>query len=213
MNLMSQITGVITRAEPRTIERRDGSGSFPLYEVWIDGQGPFVARKDVFNQAQALVNAQVEAITRTEQKGQYTNYYLDFVEQRGVAGNSQQSYQQGGQTQAMTAAEQVNTRTAAEERTNISIHRQVAAKVAAKISTNAQDFWVNIEDLFIYFQTGKHPYARHAVTPDPIPHENRQNADAYRQYREEPDNQYVPQSAYQDPGSQLPPPDDSDLPF
>src|SRR5215467_10740096 len=81
--MMPSIVGTVTEAKPRYIERRDGSGSFPLYEVWIDGQGPFVARKDVYNIAQMLMGFRVEAVTRSEQKGQFLNHYLDFVTQMG----------------------------------------------------------------------------------------------------------------------------------
>jgi len=209
------------------IERKDGSGSFPLYEVWIDGQGPFVARKDVFNQAQGLLGAQVDAITRTEQKGDWTNHYLDFIEHRAgpmqnpavVAqqaqygnGQQQQTYQpsQPATSPIMTAQAVVSEPTEAEIRKQTSIHRQTSTKVAALISKNAQEFWVNVQDLVHFYEMGVMPYQNHPVTPDPIP---RQNAQAYQQYRDEPANQYVPQAAYADPGPQGIPHSDDDIPF
>jgi len=191
------------------IERRDGSGSFPLYEVWIDGQGPFVARKDVFNIAQMMENTQVDAITRDEERNGYLNHYLDFVSSAGQTTMQQPNPAvQAQQAQPQTAQEALSEPTAAEERKNLSIHRQTATKVAAQISKTQQEFWFNVEELLRFYQSGVKPFQNRPVTPDPIPRENHQNAAAYRQYRDEPDNQYTG-----DPGSQLPPPEDSDIPF
>jgi len=203
------------------IERKDGSGSFPLYEVWIDGQGPFVARKDVFNIAQMMENTIVDAITRDEEKNGYLNHYLDFVSQAGQTQITQgQQFVQptntssGGQP-PQTAQEALSTPSAEEERKTLSIHRQTAAKVAAVISPGDPiGFWQNCQALVRWFQSGVVPGADHftgnaANSGGSQQTSQHQNAAAYRQYREEPGNQYVPS----DPGSELPPPEDSDIPF
>ena len=195
------------------IERRDGSGSFPLYEVWIDGQGPFVARKDVYNIAQQMQGAVVDAVTRDEERNGYLNHYLDFV---SLAGQTQMQPPPNPVVQAqqaqpvMSAQEVMEIPSAVEERTTLSIHRQTASKVAALISPGDPiGFWQNCQALVRWYQSGvvadigAQVISRGNSQPQPT-----QNAAAYRQYREEPGNEYGG-----DPGSPLPPPEDSDIPF
>jgi hypothetical protein len=224
---MPEITGVITQAAPRVVERRDGSGSFTLYDVFIDGQGPFVARRDVFNQAKSLEGFRVNAVTRSEQKGNFLNHYLDFV---GPADGSHMPQQpapqqqpaqphqptQPGpqQTAAQIMREGETAQEEAERRKTLSIHRQTATKVAAVISAGSPiDFWANVEAIVHYYATGQTPVG---VTPQQQPQQPRQNADAYRQFQEQ--NQFVPAGAYQqDPGPQegqyASTADDESLPF
>jgi hypothetical protein len=229
-----QILGVVTNTAPKVVERRDGSGSFTLYEVWIDGQGPFVARKDVYTLAQGLIGVQVEAVTRTEQKGNFLNHYLDFIQAaqgQGYAAAQTAVYQaQAAQQQpvmpqpqtimpqpmtpqAMTAEAVMS---AADEHRELSIHRQTAAKVAAAVyaanaasgvPSSALDFWSNIEALVRFFQSGVKPTA--AQPP-------RQNAAAYQPFSENQasQNQFVP-AGYTDPGPDpnRPAQTDDDIPF
>jgi hypothetical protein len=194
------------------IERRDGSGSFPLYEVWIDGQGPFVARKDVFNIAQMMENTIVDAITRDEEKNGYLNHYLDFV---SSAGQTQMQPQpnpaaQEQQAQPQTAQEVLSQPSEAELRKEMSIHRQTASKVAALVSPGDPiGFWMNCQALMRWYQSGVVPELGGVPRGNsPMPDPPRQNSAAYQQYRDEPGNQYQG-----DPGSPLPPPEDSDIPF
>jgi len=218
---MPEIQGTITHAAPRTIERRDGSGSFPLYEVWIDGQGPFVARKDVFGIAQQLMGARVVAITRDEMKNGFQNHYLDFValvqgqpadQTAAQAVQAAQAAQQppaqqtvpvtqtAPQTPVQTAEQVLSQPSPEEERKNLSIHRQTAAKVAAVLSPgNEIDFWQNVTALVRFFQTGVKPMAGY-TQPD-----LRSGHEAYRPFA---DNTA-------DPGADptKPPPDDNSVPF
>src|SRR5215471_18445557 len=93
---MTQITAVLTNAADRQVQRRDGSGTFTLHEVWLDGRGPFVARRDVYTLALGLLNQSVTAQVRSEQKGDFTNHYLDHVTANwnGMQQPQQPNYQQ-----------------------------------------------------------------------------------------------------------------------
>lgn len=234
---MPQVIGTITQAQPRMIERRDGTGSFPLYEVWIDGQGPFVARKDVFNQAQGLLGQRAEAVTRSEQKGEWLNHYLDFVgpadgsfmpqqnpAQQAQYAQTQTQQQPGPASQPTTAAQVMQQPNPVEERTRLSIERQKATDIAATIANLTGNvspliYWENVQTLVRFYATGEAP-TTFAELPAAEP---RQNAEAYRPYQREDfpggssvqqqtQNQFVPPGAYSEPEGP-PPHTDDDIPF
>lgn len=255
---MATVIGTIRDAGPITKPKRDGS-TYTLNEVNIDGQ-VYVARKDVCNVAAGMLGQRVEAITRTEQKGDYTNHYLDFVQvagggtapgqaeyareqAAGALAPEQAAYQQTEAYNAALVAQEAALRAAQqaaravtpppqppppppqqplgespldfEARKNESIHRQVAAKVSAQISNTPQDFWANVYDLFLYFQSGHRPQLTGGVQPQVVAaqvvEEPRQNAAAYKPF-DSGTNQFVPAAAYAAPDAP-PPHGDDDIPF
>jgi len=181
---MTQIVGVLTNASDRQVNRRDGQGSFTLHEVWVDGRGPFVARRDVYMLALGLVNQRVIAQVRSEQKGDFTNHYLDHVtaDWNGANQPQQPNYQQAmpQQTynppspqpqQQYTPPPSQDEARIAQERKDLSIYRQTATKVAATLATvgqtnpNSLDFWNNVNDLIRFYQTGQMPVLVGGTTP------------------------------------------------
>jgi hypothetical protein len=174
---MPEYQTVLTEYRPKTVNKKDGSGSFIIHN-FIDIQGrELTARQDVANIARGMLNQPLHVVTREEQKGNFLNVYLDFV---GPA-QGQQPVQNGGQ-QAITQAQAAQLQaqgpyyvqqpvqqqpqpipppTAPPQQVlsekDRQIHRQVAAKVAAKISTTSNEFWRNAVDLAMYFDTGMLP--------------------------------------------------------
>jgi len=149
---------MLTNVVEKTLQRKDGSGPFQVYEIETSA-GTYRSRKDLATKLRSLIGAQIEMVTRVEQKGDWTNYYIDYAD---IASNQPDPV---GQAQAATSNPVVQAQIAqetgplaAEERKNKSIHRQTAAKVAAMIADgNPQTFWSNVADLFTYFQTGTVP--------------------------------------------------------
>lgn len=251
---MTQVVGFLQAAGPVTKARRDQS-TYVLNEVVIDGQ-TYVARKDVCVLAQSMLGQQVSAVVRSEVKGNYTNFYLDFIELAGggsqpgqgqytPAAQAQQAQQQGQplpapqqQVQPQQLAPATFTpapgpdpspgaRSAAEEAKQLSIHRQTAGKVAGLISSNPIDFWQNVQQLVVFFDTGQVPFLGMAAQ-QPVaqmqeaPRPQTQNAGAYQQFERDTQiqtqpqpqgNQFVPAAAYADPGPAAPPHTDDDIPF
>jgi hypothetical protein len=214
-----QITSVLTNAQPRTVNRRDGSGSFLLYELFDHEGTPWVAKKDVYDGALYLIGQPVDMIVRVEQNGQWTNRFVDIVSpaqagaqvpqsnaatlalQQAQAAAQQaqriqpqpvwpQQTQQPQITQAqMPQLQPISTFPTEKDR---SIHRQTAAKVAATISNSPSELWANCLDLARYFDSGQTP-ASHSANP---PQVQAQYAEAGEGYYNTP-----------------PPHDDSTVPF
>lgn len=187
-----QITTVLTKAEPRIVNRRDGSGSFTLYELFDHEGTAWVVKQDVYEQWAGAIGQTVDMIVRVEQNGQWTNRYADLIQlsQAGAqvpASNAvQQAFQaaQAAQRVQPTVPQTPNTLTAQQgaallasgqatqiqdvsvfpTRKDDAIFRQTAAKVAATISDDPAQFWANVQDLAHYFATGQTPSA--SMAPD-----------------------------------------------
>ena len=153
-----QIQTILTNAAPRVVQPRNGN-PFTLFELF-DAQGrTWVAKQDVFNIAQGMIGHPVEIVGREEQKGQYLNRYADLVQLAGAGGGAMQSVLQA--QQSATAAgrvqqPQVQVPGFPTDKDRC-INRQTAGKVAAAISTTADEFWANIQDIANYFDTGQIP--------------------------------------------------------
>lgn len=168
------VIATVTNAAIRPVNRRDGTGTFPLHEVWLSLQAdPYTARGDVYNQALTFANQQAEVVVRTvvNERG-FTNHYLDYIGPIGGAApqqapqNQQPQFnpafqaQQSQQAFAQPAPRAMRPEATPEERT--SIHRQSAAKVAAKISSNPGEYWSNVNDLLRFFESGVTPMTNNA---------------------------------------------------
>lgn len=169
----------IVSYEPRVITRQDGS-SFTLHKFKDVNGTELVARSDVANLTRGYLNQPVKVTVRSEQKGQYMNHYLDHV-----APSGQQQYVQEMQQPAYVPAQQAQqaqTRPIPpptpppppqqqlphelDAAKDAAIHRQTAAKVAAALSTTANEFWRNVVDLAFYFDTGQVPSTPQPDDPD-----------------------------------------------
>lgn len=177
-----QITTVLTKAEPRIVNKRDGSGSFTLYELFDHEGTAWVVRDDIYNQARQWLGQTVDMVVRVEQKGNFTNRYADIVTPN-LTGQVPAS---NAVMQAMQAAQQANRVQPSvpnpmitqpqvpntvggmgqpqlqdisvfPTRKDSSINRQTAAKVAAQISSSPAEFWGNCQDLARYFDSGQVP--------------------------------------------------------
>jgi hypothetical protein len=127
---------LIEGAAPRTVTKRDGS-SFTLFEVTIDGQ-KYVARKAVYDEAQAFIGQAAEVTTRSERNGNFTNFYLDAITPAPQA----------------RAASDYNE----DPEKTLRIARQTASKVAAILSGDDRAaFWSNCDDLVAYYMDGIKP--------------------------------------------------------
>lgn len=74
-----QITTVLTNAQPRVVNKRDGSGSFTLYELFDHEGTAWVVKQDVYNQWAHAIGSTVDMVVRVEQNGQWTNRFADLI--------------------------------------------------------------------------------------------------------------------------------------
>src|SRR5262245_53894818 len=157
-----QITTVLTNAAPRTIVPRNGSNPFTVFEVFDHENTAWRVKEDVYNVARYLIGQTVAMVVRTEQNGQWTNRFADIVEAVGGPPLSipQPAPQQTAPAQALHQAQQAQmaagrtvTASSGQQPAPIytfptskdrSITRQTAGKVAAQISQNPEEFWVNV---------------------------------------------------------------------
>jgi hypothetical protein len=150
MNIM-QIHGFNTR------QANGRNGPFTLYEIILNGQ-PYVARKPLYDQAVQLpAGSVVEADTRTEQNGQWTNYYVDDLrpQQQGFV-PQQPSGPASSPSQYPVQAQPPAPPSPSEK--DVTIWRQCATKVAAHLAGGgAGSFWENVDILMRYYETGEHP--------------------------------------------------------
>lgn len=154
-----QIQTVLVGAAPRQVTPRNGN-PFILYELFAADGTTWVTRQDVFNVAQGMVGQMVEIVGRVEQKGNFTNHYADIVQLAGQT-LAQPVQAQNPALQAQQAAvaqgrvvHQPKWQPTENDRT---IYRQTAGKVAAELSTTADEFWANVVEIARYFETGATP--------------------------------------------------------
>lgn len=156
---MSEYITTLTQYVPKTIDRNDGSGSFTIHK-FIDPSGnELVARSDLANQVRNLLNVPLKVVVRTEQKGRWTNYYLDHAEPAdGVQAPPRPQPPPAPQPPGSPPGVQAGPPRAGPSEKDREIHRQTAAKVAAVISTTSNEFWANCAALSHYFDTGEPPF-------------------------------------------------------
>jgi len=165
-------TTTLTNAAPRIVNKRDGSGSFTLFELFDHEGTAWVVKQDVYNVAQNWIGQPVQMTVRVEQNGQWTNRFADIVQLAQGQPMQQQGPMQSSAMQAVGAAQSAQAqagRAVQPQQQNYqpepwptqkdrSIHRQTAAKVAAALQpTSASEFWSNVQDLAAYFDSGAVP--------------------------------------------------------
>ena len=170
-------TQIMTVEDTLTRTANSARGPFQIYEVLMGGT-PYRARKPVFDLAQTLRGQQVYADTRVEQKGEWTNYFVDSLTlpqpgpYQGQPQNSYQPAQQGYQPQPAPQPTSPPNPTEKDRQ----IWRQTATKVAAFMRDQGetqQDWWMNVERLVWFYETGQHPFSGGSDGPpdDSIPFE------------------------------------------
>jgi hypothetical protein len=177
---------VISGLGPRTITPRDGRPSFTVWEVFDDQGNAWRVREELYNQAVQWFGQRVFATTRTEQRGNFTNLYADSIQLASNAQPVQQAQQAQPQQQAqlhgqVQPQQQGMIVSGWDQQKQRSIHRQTAAKVAAKLSTTPAEYWENVRLVFEWFENGTTPVDRQQA---PIP--QRQNASAYEPFNHDP---------------------------
>lgn len=194
----------------RVVNKKAG-GTTTIYEV-IDSAGNKWAtfKNTIANEANRLINQAVQIQGRIEQNGSYQNYYLDDIRELPTSSRPQtqerfveQARQaQPPQQSAPIGRQQEQGPTEPTDR-DWAIMRQTAGKVSASISENPKDFWANLDSLLTYFAYGLKPPEFEGTQGNVLQHPDGR----------EP-NQFIPESAYNDPGRDSPFPDtDSDIPF
>ena len=145
----------------RTRTANSARGPFEIYEIQLQGQW-HRAKKDLFDSAQMLRGQTVFAETRNEQRGEWTNYFLDSLVPSSPA--TQQPYPaQAGYPQQTPVTPQgppVAPAAPVPSEKDRTIWRQTAAKVAAQMldpGDSQQDFWANVDMLVWFFESGERP--------------------------------------------------------
>jgi len=178
---------VITGMAPRSVQPRDGRPAFTIWEVFDDQGNKWQVRENLYNQALNWFGQRVVAVTRQEQRGNFTNLFADSMELAGA--QPEQAYRPVQEAQAAQPQAQPQVHypppSPWELQKQKSIHRQTAAKVAAELSQTADEFWSNAYLIYQWFETDRFPTeAEVALVPQPS--QPRPNQSAYRPYDGDP---------------------------
>lgn len=149
-----QVQVVIVKVTSKTINGRNGA--FTKFEIEAnDGRTYQTTKREIAELAHAKQGQNVTIGYYTKENNGYTNYILTSVGGGAAQGGgipSADASQAGIPAQAQESPSE----------TRESIHRQVAAKVAAQLSQTPQEFWGNVTDLKRFFDTGEVPGAQAA---------------------------------------------------
>lgn len=154
-------TKTVTLTSFNTRQANSARGPFTIYELTDTDGITWTAKKNVFDEAIQQLNRPLQIVFEEKPwqtaSGSGMNYYFN-----GIIGGqgAPQAVQAPVVTQtapAVTGGQPTGSTSSFEVEKNKSIHRQVAAKVSAQISKSPGEFWSNVGDLFVYFQTGMPP--------------------------------------------------------
>lgn len=151
----------------RTRQANSARGPFEIYEIQLLGEW-HRAKKPLWDSAQMLRGQTVFAETRSEQRGEWKNYYVDTLTPSSPA--TQQPYPATAGYPQYPPQQQIHPPQAppappappAPEPTqkDRTIWRQTAAKVAAQMldpGDSQLDFWANVDMLVWFFESGERP--------------------------------------------------------
>ena len=140
-------------------------GPFEIFEVQLMGN-PHRARKDVWDIAMTLRGQSVFADVRSEQRGEWTNYFVDSivpatqsVPVNPVRRQDHLPESTAGTTVVPNMQMPQPTGYVVSEKDRI-IWRQTATKVAADLyqsGESEQDFWANVDMLIRFYESGQYP--------------------------------------------------------
>lgn len=146
----------------QTLNRKSDNKPFTLYRVETD-RGTFTtSRRDIAAAANSLLNKKCVFHVKSEQRGEFMNYYLEAVEAKESSFPQDMPKPRPPQPQPQPRAarpeEPVGTPAAPTDK-DVFIFRQTAAKVAGQISRTPEEFWENVDAITAYFIDGTKPSA------------------------------------------------------
>lgn len=160
------VEAVASTVTHKELTAKSSGRKFTLYTVETD-MGEFTtAKREIAELSNRLIGQNARFLVKTEQRGEFTNYYLEAVELNNNAQPSafpQQMPQQVASPVPSTLSPQpVTTQApvgvaAGPDSRDVFIFRQTAGKVAGRISRTPEEFWSNLDDLVHYFSTGERP--------------------------------------------------------
>lgn len=167
---------VFTTVVRGTDRRMVKDGTLAIYDVFTeDGTQWSTFKADLYNLARQLDGQLADWKGAIEQRDNFTNRTLLNIRAHPTDGTTatppSQGRQAAEQAQQAQQAKQIDydqfkaAQSEQELRKQESIHRQTAGKVAAAVSRDAQEFWANIQDIKVYFDSGvvPLPYSRQST--------------------------------------------------
>lgn len=169
--------GTASAVTHKQLRRKSDGRSFTMYTVETDRGSFSTSRRDIAADANRLLEQPARFLVKTEQRGEFLNYYLEAVEPANGAPHTysgsfpqemprpkqpQQQQQQQPQQQPRQERQEyqqqelVGTPAGPTEK-DVFIFRQTAAKVTAQISRTPEEFWENIDAITAYFTDGSKP--------------------------------------------------------
>lgn len=160
-DLFEAVASNVTNKE---LTRKSDGRKFTLYTVETDHGSFTTAKRDLAQRAYSLIGKPASYHVKTEQRGEFTNYYLESVEpiSQAVADSAftpPMMNQVSGPPSRPDVYQEPVGEPAGPTAKDMMIFRQTAAKVSAQISTTPNEFWLNLDDLVAYFADGTKPSA------------------------------------------------------
>jgi hypothetical protein len=173
-DILSTVDTTVVSVTTQQLNRKSDGRPFTKWVVLTsDGTEWQTFDANLGNRALALQGYQALLQVKIWKSGDFTNYDLTAIRPSAstpaglaaptnpqavpVLEAANQAMQAQGKAPEVSYTDYKDLAAGQEERKNISIHRQVAAKVAAWLNTEDEEFWMNVNDLFTYFQTGVYP--------------------------------------------------------
>lgn len=197
----SVIHDIVSKVTSKDVRRKKDNKPIKIYTIETrKGLTLTTALKETATAAYALRGEQVDLWVKVEQNGKFINKYLQAISRTKPEyelpsddiPTDDPIPQEEPRDMSRGLPEIPDTTKENDEK----IWRQVAAKVSAQISSSPTEFWDNLDDLMIYFETGRKPNG----------FQKAQDAEA---------NQFIPEGAVAAGGSYFDEnaPTDSDIPF
>lgn len=159
------ITALVQNVDTKLVK----NGTMTIWEV-ATPEGKFSTTKPEYgNAARELIGKVADMKVSIQQNGQYTNRYLNAIRlsRQSVDTPVGQAALRAQEAQQVTYEQYRSGEAEKDSQRTESIHRQCAAKVAAAMSTDAVEFWANVDAVFTFFQTGNYPtWAQAAQAPE-----------------------------------------------
>lgn len=157
-----EVVSVVKEVTRKNITPRNGGDPFMLYEIVAGDKTWTTKKQEIALTAHSLVGRLAAIEGRAQQKGNYTNYYINSIRETDAPETTEDPF---SETIIPTTAN------GASSDRDESIYRQVATKVAAHLADTPADFWQNVDTLMNFYRTGQHPsqgetYAQTATQTD-----------------------------------------------
>lgn len=144
-----EVVAVVKEVTRKNIQPKNGSDPFTLYEITAGDNIWTTKKQDIALTAHSLVGKTAMITGSVQQKGNYTNYFINSIQETDAPVTGLDVFGDSTPTSSMNGASSDRDE---------NIHRQVATKVAAQLADNPTDFWQNVDTLMQFYRTGIHPY-------------------------------------------------------